>query len=104
MDDPPSVDPDFGDLIIESSPPGARVTLNTYPQPNQTPMLITMLNPGTYALVIRIDGYDPDVRDVEVVRGKGKKIIADFDGKFAADAVKNTTAGSQKSQPAGVWS
>lgn len=104
VDDPPSSDPDFGDLRIETSPIGGLVTLNTFVQPNQTPMMITMLNPGTYALVVKIEGYEPFSQEVEIIKGKVKTVIADFDGNYTPDINHVVVSSPEETKSAGVWS
>jgi hypothetical protein len=104
VDDPPSSDPDFGDLRIVSSPEGAEVTLNGFIQPELTPTLITLLNPGAYGVTISLEGFEPINQNFEVVKGKEKTIIADFDGNYTPEGEEEPVIMEEDSSSEGVWS
>jgi hypothetical protein len=103
VDDPPSSDPEFGDLWVKSSPAGASVIVNKFNQPNLTPMLLTMLNPGNYSVTVKIDGYKPFSKEIEVIKGKEKTIVADFDGKWESGENLTTDKPVPEMTSKGVW-
>lgn len=104
VDDPPSSDPDFGDIRVVSSPAGASVTMNTFVQPNLTPMMITMLNPGIYTLLIKKEGYEQFSTEITIVKGKVKTVIADFDGNYTPEGEPVQGTVPEETKSAGVWS
>jgi hypothetical protein len=103
VDEPPSSDPDFGDIWVKSSPSGAQILLNGFTQPNLTPMLVTMLNPGKYTLVVKLDGFEPKTQEIEAIKGKVKTYVADFDGKLNSTDKQASTPSSDEPKSEGVW-
>ena len=104
VDEPPSSDPDFGDIWVKSSPADAEVLLNGFPQKNLTPMLITMINPGKYTLIIKHEGFEPNTKEIEVIKGKVKTFVADFDGKYTNAEQPVVTQTPNDTKTSGVWS
>lgn len=71
-----SSDPVFrGSLIVESSPPGARVFLNGRAA-GQTPLLLRSQVVGSRAVRVALDGYDSWTSTVQIVSGRQARLRA----------------------------
>jgi len=78
-------------LRIVSLPGKARVYINNEPR-GQTPLLLANLDPGKYRVRLEMDGCDPNVRDIELERGKEKveefRLVSNV-GKAVVDQTKS---------------
>jgi hypothetical protein len=59
-----------GIISVRTQPPGALVMLDRQIMPEKTPMSVTELLPGRYAVSLELEGYYPYVSDIEVNAGK----------------------------------
>jgi hypothetical protein len=68
-----------GSLLVQTTPPGAAITVNGKPRAETTPATLT-LPPGKYKVALTRPGFAP----------------ADFDASVVADAVREVTVGLAK--------
>ena len=97
-------DPDLGDLWVKSSPEGADVFIGEFQQPNTTPLLITLLNPGEYLLTVKIEGYEPYNEKITISKGKVHTIVANFDGKWQKEVIDQQKMENEESKEDSSWS
>jgi TPR repeat protein len=71
---PPPPRPTFADLVIESEPSGANLTLDGSP-PIKTPHTFKDLKFGPHKLRITLDGYSPVERDIEFSGASLPKVV-----------------------------
>ncbi len=62
-------DPDDGILEVRTRPRGAEIWLGDAQSPIRTPMKVGV-TPGNYTMVLRLPGYKPVTRTVQIERGK----------------------------------
>lgn len=63
-----------GIISVRTQPAGASVYLDGAVLQDRTPMSLNELLPGKYGLELRLDGYYPYVREIEVEAGKVSRI------------------------------
>lgn len=69
-----------GVVQIQTEPQGANIFLEGKKMPRQTPARIP-LDPGTYHIVFRLDGYKPVQRDFTIEKGKVQDLNVQLEAK-----------------------
>jgi serine/threonine protein kinase/TPR repeat protein len=81
---PPST---FADLLIESEPSGAKLTLDGSP-PIKTPHTFKHLKFGTHRLTMTLDGYSPIEHDIEFSGASLPKVVLEPRPKLVEEIAK----------------
>ena len=82
-----------GSITISSKPSGAKITINGRHY-GDTPLKMSNLKPGTFAIRLEKDGFDPVSRNVELPPGENLELMLNLDS--------NTGGADIVTQPSGL--
>src|SRR5690606_809402 len=71
--------PTTGSVFIESTPPGATITLGDRENAGLTPLEIGMMEPGTYDVRLSLEGRDEWRGQVEIAAGERASVRAELE-------------------------
>jgi hypothetical protein len=88
--------PPFGDLTVESTPPGAMVYIDNEKQNGVTPLTIKNLKHNqTYAVRLELENHRGAEREVKISGGKEFKLTQPLPLNFASLSVDSTPPGAE---------
>ena len=84
-----------GQMVIESTPQGARVEIDGASDPHWvTPLTVSALQPGKHSVTVTKTGYSSDARTVDVASGSKSTLVIHLAQLMATLSVKSDPAGS----------
>jgi len=86
-------------FVIDSNPPGADVLLDSKPQ-GKTPLTLRQVTPGTYMLVIKLEGYPDHSEELSAAAAQSLNVFHDF--AAAKKALVSSASLSIDSEPSGA--
>lgn len=88
------LDPDFGDLVIESTPPGAAIALDGALQEEKTPATLKRIASGAHRIELSLARHDGEQQTLLVEPGGTKPWKADLRPIYAQVAFESVPSGA----------